>query len=183
MRVGFTLNGALADAAIAAWGAKRETQAPRPISMIRYLAFQGQSSDPGRPSFNREGLPLTKAGRARRHDRAAARRDVGQGRRWTPLAATPASPGGVSEDSAFAWAAASARAVDGPFVRRPSRAAGRPGPRRRNRSARSRHGRARSGHRCGTQALAAAKSYTGYHRQLGRRLPSRHDQVVDPAAR
>ena len=40
------LNGALHDAAIAAWGAKRAYQSPRPISMIRYLAFQGQSSDP-----------------------------------------------------------------------------------------------------------------------------------------
>ena len=36
------------------------------------------------------------------------------GDRWTPLAATPASPGGVSEDSAFAWAASEAlRGVTG----------------------------------------------------------------------
>ena len=52
------LNGALHDAAIAAWGAKRTYQAPRPISMIRYMAFQGQSSDRKAPSYNAEGLPL-----------------------------------------------------------------------------------------------------------------------------
>ena len=53
-----TLNGALNDAAVAAYGAKRAYQSPRPISMIRYLAFQGQSSDPKAPSYNTEGLPL-----------------------------------------------------------------------------------------------------------------------------
>src|SRR6266550_6680871 len=42
----FALNGAVHDAAIAAWGLKREYQSVRPISMIRYLAEHGQSSDP-----------------------------------------------------------------------------------------------------------------------------------------
>src|SRR5205823_14529438 len=37
-----TLNGALNDAAVSAWAAKRTYQAPRPISMIRYLAFNRQ---------------------------------------------------------------------------------------------------------------------------------------------
>ena len=46
------------DAAVAAWGAKRAYQAPRPISMIRYLAFQGQSSDPKAASYSTDGLPL-----------------------------------------------------------------------------------------------------------------------------
>jgi hypothetical protein len=54
----FALNGAVHDAAIAAWGVKRAYQSVRPISMIRYLAGQGQSSDPGLPSYSREGLPL-----------------------------------------------------------------------------------------------------------------------------
>jgi ASPIC and UnbV/FG-GAP-like repeat/Domain of unknown function (DUF6851) len=54
----FALNGAVHDAAIAAWGLKREYQSVRPISMIRYLAGQGQSSDPTSPSYSPEGLPL-----------------------------------------------------------------------------------------------------------------------------
>jgi hypothetical protein len=54
----FALNGALHDAAVAAWGIKRAFQSVRPISMIRYLAGRGQSSDPGLPSYDPEGLPL-----------------------------------------------------------------------------------------------------------------------------
>src|SRR5437764_1680477 len=54
----FALNGALHDAAIAAWGLKRKYQSVRPISMIRYLAEHGQSSDPKLPSYDPEGLPL-----------------------------------------------------------------------------------------------------------------------------
>jgi hypothetical protein len=54
----FALNGALHDAAIEAWGVKRAYQSVRPISMIRYLAGQGQSSDPKLPSYDPEGLPL-----------------------------------------------------------------------------------------------------------------------------
>ncbi len=52
------LNGAVHDAAIAAWGLKGRYDSIRPISMIRYLGGLGQSSDPKRPSYNREGLPL-----------------------------------------------------------------------------------------------------------------------------
>jgi len=54
----FALNGAVHDAAIAAWGIKREYNSVRPISMIRHLAGMGQSSDPSLPSYDRDGLPL-----------------------------------------------------------------------------------------------------------------------------
>jgi ASPIC/UnbV protein/VCBS repeat protein/uncharacterized protein DUF6851 len=54
----FALNGALHDAAIAAWGLKRKYQSVRPISMIRYLSERGQSSDPNLPSYDPDGLPL-----------------------------------------------------------------------------------------------------------------------------
>ena len=54
----FALNGAVHDAAIAAWGLKGRYDGIRPISMIRYLASLGQSSDPTGPAYNKEGLPL-----------------------------------------------------------------------------------------------------------------------------
>ncbi len=52
------LNGALHDAAIAAWTIKSKYDSIRPISMIRYLAGLGQSSDPQRPNYHASGLPL-----------------------------------------------------------------------------------------------------------------------------
>jgi hypothetical protein len=52
------LNGALHDAAVAAWGLKGFYDSARPISMIRYLGGNGQSSDPNGPSYHPEGLPL-----------------------------------------------------------------------------------------------------------------------------
>ena len=52
------VNGAVHDAAIAAWGLKGHYDGTRPISMIRYLATLGQSSDPALPSYHTEGLPL-----------------------------------------------------------------------------------------------------------------------------
>jgi hypothetical protein len=52
------LNGAVHDAAIAAWGLKGHYDSVRPISMIRYLAGRGQSSDPNLPSYDPQGLPL-----------------------------------------------------------------------------------------------------------------------------
>jgi hypothetical protein len=52
------LNGALHDAAIAAWGAKGYYDSVRPISMIRYMGGLGQSSDPDGPSYDAGGLPL-----------------------------------------------------------------------------------------------------------------------------
>lgn len=54
----FALNGALHDAAIAAWGAKRFYDYVRPVTMIRHMAGMGQSSDPDGPSYHPEGLPL-----------------------------------------------------------------------------------------------------------------------------
>jgi hypothetical protein len=52
------LNGAVHDAAVAAWGLKGRYDGARPISMIRYLASLGQSSDPAGRSYNAAGLPL-----------------------------------------------------------------------------------------------------------------------------
>ena len=52
------LNGAVHDAAVAAWGAKGRYDSARPISMIRYLGSKGQSSDPDGPSYDPEGLTL-----------------------------------------------------------------------------------------------------------------------------
>lgn len=54
----FALNGAVHDAAIAAWGLKGYYDSARPISMIRYMGGRGQSSDPAQPSYDPEGLPL-----------------------------------------------------------------------------------------------------------------------------
>jgi hypothetical protein len=52
------LNGAVHDAAIAAWGLKGHYDSVRPISMVRYMGGLGQSSDPDGPSYDPEGLPL-----------------------------------------------------------------------------------------------------------------------------
>ncbi|NEQ67469.1 MAG: hypothetical protein F6K21_18565 [Symploca sp. SIO2D2] len=55
----FALNGAVSDAAIACWDAKRKYDYVRPISMIRYMGGKGQSTDPDGPSYDVEGLPLS----------------------------------------------------------------------------------------------------------------------------
>ena len=52
------LNGSVHDAAVAAWGLKGHYDSARPISMIRYLASRGQSSDPSLPHYDKEGIPL-----------------------------------------------------------------------------------------------------------------------------
>ena len=52
------LNGAVHDAAIAAWGAKGHYDYVRPISMIRYMGGLGQSTDPDAASFDPDGLLL-----------------------------------------------------------------------------------------------------------------------------
>jgi len=54
----FAVNGAVHDAAIAAWGLKSYYDSVRPISMIRYMGGLGQSSDPDGPSYDPDGLPL-----------------------------------------------------------------------------------------------------------------------------
>jgi Na+-translocating ferredoxin:NAD+ oxidoreductase RnfD subunit len=94
LRLELALNGALNDAAVAAYGAKRKYQSPRPISMIRYLAFNGE-------------LPLV-PGLSRKRGAVEEVRLGGrwvEGSRWTPPAATPPSPGWVSADAAYAYAA------------------------------------------------------------------------------
>jgi FG-GAP-like repeat/ASPIC and UnbV len=101
------LDDALNDAAVAAWGAKRKYLAPRPISMIRYLAFQGQSSDRNRADYSADGLPLVPGLVESRNGKVevlSGGRWV-DGAAWSPPASTPASPGGVAEGSAFAYAA------------------------------------------------------------------------------
>jgi hypothetical protein len=58
LKLYLALNGAVHDAAIAAWGLKGHYDSVRPISMIRYMASRGQSSDPAQPRYDKEGLPL-----------------------------------------------------------------------------------------------------------------------------
>lgn len=52
------LGGAMHDSAVTTWGIKGYYDYIRPISAIRYMAFKGQSTDPGQPSFDPHGLPL-----------------------------------------------------------------------------------------------------------------------------
>ncbi len=54
----FALNGAMHDAAVAAWGAKGYYDYVRPITMIRHMGGLGQSSDPDGPAYHPDGLPL-----------------------------------------------------------------------------------------------------------------------------
>jgi hypothetical protein len=54
----FAVNGAVHDAAIAAWGLKGAYASARPISIVRYLGGLGQSSDPDGPAYHPDGLPL-----------------------------------------------------------------------------------------------------------------------------
>lgn len=54
----FALNGAVHDAAIAGWGAKRKYDGVRPITLIRAMAKYGQSTTPALPSYHPLGLPL-----------------------------------------------------------------------------------------------------------------------------
>jgi Na+-translocating ferredoxin:NAD+ oxidoreductase RnfD subunit len=94
VRLDLALNGALNDAAVSAWEAKRRYQSPRPISMIRYLAFNNQlPTVPGLIKRVNGTEFVLRAGRWM------------SGARWSPLAPTPPSPGWVSGGSAFAYAA------------------------------------------------------------------------------
>jgi uncharacterized protein DUF6851 len=97
----FALNGALHDAAVAAWGAKGHYDSTRPISMIRYLAGNGQSSDPRAPAYDPDGLLLvpglvevvtrTSSAPGARH--AALRDHVGEvaARTWSGFPENPAA--------------------------------------------------------------------------------------------
>jgi len=53
-----TLNGAMHDAAITAWGIKGYYDTMRPIGAIRAMAENGQCSDPAQPSYDADGLHL-----------------------------------------------------------------------------------------------------------------------------
>lgn len=54
----FALGGAVHDAAIAAWSVKGWYDYVRPLSAIRAMADNGQSSDPNLPSYSVDGIPL-----------------------------------------------------------------------------------------------------------------------------
>ena len=54
----FLLGGAMHDSAISAWSIKGYYDYIRPISAIRYMADQGQSSDPMKASYSEAGIPL-----------------------------------------------------------------------------------------------------------------------------
>ncbi len=113
VRLYLGLGAALNDTAVATWGAKRAYRAPRPISMIRYLAFQGQSSDASQADYSADGLPLV-PGLVELRDGKVEVLSRGRwidGAAWSPPAATPSSPGGVAEGSAFAYAAGRALAA------------------------------------------------------------------------
>jgi hypothetical protein len=58
VHVYLALNGAVHDAAIAAWDIKRRDLTVRPISLVRWMGGKGQSSDPKGPSYDPQGLPL-----------------------------------------------------------------------------------------------------------------------------
>jgi hypothetical protein len=58
VHVYLALNGAVHDAAIAAWEIKRRATTVRPISLVRWMGAKGQSSDPKGPSYDPDGLPL-----------------------------------------------------------------------------------------------------------------------------
>ena len=107
VRLYLGLDGALNDAAVATWGAKRHYLGPRPISMIRYLAFQGQSSDRNEGRYSPDGLPLVPGIVELRGGKleVLSRGRWIDGAAWSPPVATPPSPGGVAEGSAFAYAA------------------------------------------------------------------------------
>jgi hypothetical protein len=53
-----TLNGALYDVSITAWGLKGFYNGSRPITAIRYMCGLGQATDPTLPSFNAGGIHL-----------------------------------------------------------------------------------------------------------------------------
>jgi VCBS repeat protein/ASPIC/UnbV protein/uncharacterized protein DUF6851 len=103
----FALNGALHDAAVAAWAIKRRYQSVRPISMIRYMAGRGQSSDPKLPSYDPEGLPLipglieliTKESSAPGHPLAALAGQVGE----IAIRTWRGPPNDPTRDSGVGW--------------------------------------------------------------------------------
>jgi FG-GAP-like repeat/ASPIC and UnbV len=98
VRLDLALNAALNDAGVAAWSAKRAYDAPRPISMIRYLAFNGEL-----PALR--GLIKVVGSGARAKTLVRSQGHWVLGARWTSRVETPPSPGWISGESAFAYAA------------------------------------------------------------------------------
>lgn len=98
------LNGALHDAAIAAWSIKRRTDGPRPITLVRYLAQTGTLTP--EPDLIREDGDLTLV-RGWQPGRGVTWEDA---RTWVPFQlstfVTPAFPGFISGHSTFSRAAA-----------------------------------------------------------------------------
>lgn len=108
------LNGAVHDAAVAAWGAKGHYDYARPISMIRWMGGLGQSSDPAGPSYHPDGLPLipgeieiitaASAARGERHEHLAEHVGMVAVRAWTGgPTASPDAIGGVDWIRAVEW--------------------------------------------------------------------------------
>lgn len=58
VKVYLTLGGAMHDSAISAWSNKGYYDYIRPISAIRNMVYQGQSSDPTAPNYHPGGVPL-----------------------------------------------------------------------------------------------------------------------------
>lgn len=54
----FLLGSAMHDAAIAAWSVKGWYDYIRPVSALRFMADNGQSSDPAAPNYHVDGIPL-----------------------------------------------------------------------------------------------------------------------------
>lgn len=52
------MGGTMHDAAIAAWSIKGYYDYIRPVSAIRFMADNGQCTDPGLPNYNLDGVPL-----------------------------------------------------------------------------------------------------------------------------
>ena len=108
------LNGAVHDAAIAAWGAKGHYDFTRPIAMIRYMGGLGQSSEPALASYHPEGLPLVdgqvelitaeSSAPGERHARLAGHMGEIAVRAWTGGPADPSNDvGGVDWIRAVEW--------------------------------------------------------------------------------
>ncbi len=58
VHVYLALNGAVHDAAIAAWELKRHYTSARPVTLIRYLCSLGQRTDPKELSYHEDGIDL-----------------------------------------------------------------------------------------------------------------------------
>jgi len=111
------LNGALHDAAVAAWGVKTAYDSSRPISLVRHLGGLGQSTDPALPPYDPDGLPLVPDLIEVRDGEVVVRSwRPGEGVAWVPATewvpyqqptfVSPAFAGYVSGHSTFSRAAA-----------------------------------------------------------------------------